>query len=100
MFNIITLTHVQALLVAVVFYVLIMELIVRGRNSRKIVGRIDPNEVVQELTMDYNDAKLRKKALESMNPKGINNSNNIMKADRDYQQVMDNIDSDMEDIVY
>lgn len=98
MFSIIQLHHVEALLVAVVLFVIIRELIVR--RKRKTVGIINPNEVVQELTKDYYDAKLRKEALNKMEPKGVNDSNSILKADRDYQQVMDNIDDDMENLLY
>lgn len=101
MFNIIVLHHVQALLIAVVSYVLIREFIIRRMNKPKkiIVGIIDNDEVSDMLITDYLDCENRQNDLHSMKRTNFNNSNEILKADRAYRSINRLINQDLEQVL-
>ncbi len=101
MFNIIALHQIQALLIAVVSYVLIREFIIyKMRNPKKrVVGIIEPNEVSDLLITDYLDCANRHYDLHSMKPTSFNNSNEILKADRAYRSINRLINQDLEQVL-
>ena len=101
MFDIIVLHHVQALLIAVVSYVLIREFIIRKMSKPKkvIVGIIDNNEVSDMLITDYLDCVNRHHDLHSMKVTNFNNSNEVLKADRAYRSINRLINQDLEQVL-
>ena len=101
MFNIIVLHHIQALLIAVVIYVLIREFIIRKMSKPKkvIVGIIDNDEVSDMLITDYLDCVNRHYDLHSMKITNFNNSNEVLKADRAYRSINLLINQDLEQVL-
>ena len=101
MFNIIVLHHVQALLIAVVIYVLIREFIIRRMNKpkKKVVGTIDNDEVSDLLITDYLDCENRHNDLHSMKATKFNNENELLKADRAYSAIERSIRADLDKVL-
>ena len=101
MLNIIVLHHVQALLIAVFIYALIREFIIRRMNKPKkiVVGIIDNDEVSDLLITDYLDCENRHHDLRSMKATNLNNSNEILKADRAYRSINRLINQDLEQVL-
>ena len=101
MFNIIVLHHVQALLIAVVIYVLIREFIIRRMNKpkKKVVGIIDNNEVSDLLITDYLDCANRHNDLHSIKATKFNNENELLKADRAYSAIARSIRADLDKVL-
>ena len=101
MLNIIVLHHVQALLIAVVSYVLIRELIIRRMNKpkKKVVGTIDNDEVSDLLITDYLDCANRHNDLHSMKATKFNNENELLKADRAYSAIARSIKQDLDKVL-
>ena len=102
MFNIIVLHHVQALLIAVVIYVLIREFIIRRMNNtpkKKVVGTIDNDEVSDLLITDYLDCANRHNDLHSMKATKFNNKNELLKADRAYSAIARSIRADLDKVL-
>ncbi len=99
MFNIIVLHHIQALLIAVVSYVLIREFIIRRMNKtpkKIVVGTIDNDEVSDLLITDYLDCENRQNDLHSMKATKFNNENELLKADRAYSDIARSIRADLD----
>ena len=101
MFNIIVLHQVQALLIAVVIYVLIREFIIRRMNKPKkiVVGIIDNDEVSDLLITDYLDCENRQNDLHSMKATKFNNENELLKADRAYSAIARSIRADLDKVL-
>ena len=101
MFNIIVLHQVQALLIAVVSYVLIREFIIRRMNKpkKKVVGIIDSDEVSDLLITDYLDCENRQNDLHSMKATNFNNENELLKADRAYSAIARSIRADLDKVL-
>ena len=101
MFNIIVLHQVQALLIAVVSYVLIREFIIRRMNKpkKKVVGIIDNDEVSDLLITDYLDCENRHNNLYSMKRTNFNNENELLKADRAYSAIARSIQADLDKVL-
>ena len=101
MFNIIVLHHVQALLIAVVSYVLIREFIIRKmlKPKKVIVGIIDNNEVSDMLITDYLDCENRQNDLHSMKCTNFNSNNEVLKADRAYSNIARSIRADLDKVL-
>ena len=101
MFNIILLHHVQALLIAVVIYVLIREFIIRRmkKPKKKVVGIIDSDEVSDLLITDYLDCENRQNDLHSMKATKFNNENELLKADRAYSAIARSIRADLDKVL-
>ena len=101
MFNIIVSHHVQALLIAVVIYVLIREFIIRRMNKpkKKVVGIIDSDEVSDLLITDYLDCENRQNDLHSMKRTNFNNENELLKADRAYSAIARSIRADLDKVL-
>ena len=101
MFNIILLHQVQALLIAVVSYVLIREFIIRKISKPKkiIVGIIDNDEVSDLLITDYLDCENRHNDLHSMKATKFNNENELLKADRAYSAIARSIRADLDQVL-
>ena len=101
MFNIIVSHHVQALLIAVVIYVLIREFIIRRMNKPKkiVVGIIDNDEVSDLLITDYLDCENRHNNLHSMKATNFNNENELLKADRAYSAIARSIRADLDKVL-
>ena len=101
MFNIIVSHHVQALLIAVVIYVLIREFIIRRMNKPKkiVVGIIDNDEVSDLLITDYLDCENRHNDLHSMKATNFNNENELLKADRAYSAIARSIRADLDKVL-
>ena len=107
MFNIIHIHHVQATLVAVVFGFLLIEFIKYNNakrslmeNRKKYVGRIDPNEVNQELIKEENDIIIRQRDLSNTNATNFNHGNNRFKARVYYANKLQQIQDDRESLLY
>ena len=107
MFNIIQIHHVQATFVAVVFGFLLIEFIKYNNakrslmeNRRKYVGRIDPNEVNQELIKEENDIIMRQRELSNTKATNFNHSNNRFKARVYYTNKLQQIQDDRESLLY
>ena len=101
MFNIIVLHQVQALLIAVVSYVLIREFIIHRMNKpkKKVVGIIDNDEVSDLLITDYLDCENRQNDLHSMKATKFNNENELLKADRAYSAIARSIRADLDKVL-
>ena len=101
MFNIIVLHQVQALLIAVVSYVLIREFIIRRMNKPKkiVVGIIDNDEVSDLLITDYLDCANKHNDLHSMKATKFNNYNELLKADRAYSAIARSIRADLDKVL-
>ena len=105
MFNIIVSHHVQALLIAVVSYVLIREFIIRRMNKpmnkpkKKVVGIINSDEVSELLITDYLDCENRQNDLHSMKVTKFNNENELLKADRAYSAIARSIRADLDKVL-
>ena len=101
MFNIIVLHQVQALLIAVVIYVLIREFIIRRMNKpkKKVVGIINNDEVSDLLITDYLDCANRHNDLHSMKATNFNNENELLKADRAYSAIARSIKADLDKVL-
>ena len=101
MFNIIVLHQVQALLIAVVIYVLIREFIIRRMNKPKkiVVGIIDNDEVSDLLITDYLYCENRHNNLHSMKATKFNNENELLKADRAYSAIARSIRADLDKVL-
>ena len=100
--SIITLQHINVLLIVIVSYVLIREYIIRRlekQQPKKIVGVIDPSEVSDLLITDYLDCENRQNDLHSMKPTKFNNENELLKADRAYSAIARSIRADLDKVL-
>ena len=110
MLNIITISHIEATLVAVVSGFLIIEFyrrrqakynLMRNRhNNCKVVGVIDANEVNQHLIQDESDIIIRKSKLSSMKETKHNDFNRMLQARSAYNNQLEQINNDRESLLY
>ena len=101
MFNIITLQHINVLLIVIVIYFIIREFIIRRMNKPKkiVVGIIDNDEVSDLLITDYLDCKNRHNDLHSIKATKFNNENELLKADRAYSAIARSIRADLDKVL-